>query len=108
MILTMTLLGGSEAASASGRTIVGEWAPDPRQCTPMAGAISILPLAIVGDDMRCDFSGVSRAGDVVTWRGRCGFPDPAKPTTVVAALRGEALSIRFNGSAPNQFRRCAR
>jgi len=85
------------AALAGGRTIVGTWAPDPSECTPANGMIVIGPLDIVGDEFRCDFTSVSRAGDVVTWRGACGFPTPPKPTTVVARLSGETLHVSING-----------
>lgn len=74
----------------------------------MGGAIGIRPLAIVGDEMRCDFDKVARSGDRVTWRGRCGFPEPARPMTVVAALRGETLLIRYDGMPPDIYRRCRR
>jgi hypothetical protein len=85
---------------------VGRWAPDPRQCLPSAGAIAIDPLSIVGDDFRCDFNSVSRSGDAVTWQGRCGFPEPPKPATVVATARGETLSLKINGGENGPYRRC--
>ena len=59
--------------------------------------VVIGPLDIVGDEFRCDFTSVSRAGDVVTWRGACGFPTPFKPATVIARLTGEILRINING-----------
>lgn len=93
---------------AQGRTIVGEWAPNPRECTPIGGAITILPLGIVGDEMRCDFDTVVRQDNVVTWRGQCGFPEDVRRSTVVAATHGETLSVRINGQPADLYRRCRR
>lgn len=93
-------------AQAGGRTIVGEWAPDPHQCWPSQGAIAISPLSVVGDEFQCNFNSVSRLGDVVTWRGTCGFPDVARPATVVASLRGDTLFMRINGGDNGPYRRC--
>lgn len=103
---TLALFVSFAPAQAGGRTIVGEWAPDPRQCWPSQGAIAIGPLSVVGDDFRCDFTSVSRLGDVVTWRGACGFPDPARPAIVVASLRGDTLALRINGGENGPYRRC--
>jgi hypothetical protein len=100
----MTSLSGG--ALASGRTIAGTWAPDPNECTPANGMVVIGPLDIVGDEFRCDFTSVSRAGDVVTWRGTCGFPTPFKPATVIARLTGETLRININGGENDPYWRC--
>ncbi len=104
--LTLILILSLAPAWAGGRTIVGDWAPDPHQCWPSQGAIAIRSLSVVGDDFRCDFRDVSRLDDVVTWRGTCGFPDPARPATVVASLRGDTLSMRINGGENGPYRRC--
>ena len=76
-------------------------------CTPVGGMVSIGPLSLTSDELACTFSIVSRAGDVVTWHGRCsnGEADP-KPATVTAALRGGALAIRINGVSTDKLRRC--
>ena len=93
-------------ALAAGRSIVGDWAPNPRMCRPMDGALKIVPLGMAGDEFSCDFKSVSRAGDVVTWRGSCGFPGKSRAATVVAALRGEVLSVRINGNGIGSYQRC--
>jgi hypothetical protein len=91
---------------AQGRTIVGEWAPDPANCLPYAGAIKISALSLVGDEMSCQFRSVARQGDVVTWQGRCDFADSSMPVTVVAALTGQRLSVRINRQPADTYRRC--
>jgi hypothetical protein len=90
----------------AGQSIVGKWAPDPSQCAPAQGMIGIGPLDMVGDEFRCDFSSVSRSGDVVTWTGSCGFPAPPEKATVVARLSGAVLHLRINGSDNGAYRRC--
>ena len=98
---------GSGAASAGGRTIVGAWALDEGECTPASGMVVIGPLDLVGDEFRCDFKSVSRAGDVVTWHGACRLPTTApEPAIVVARLSGEALHISINGDDNGDYRRC--
>ena len=103
----LLLTGALAPALAQGRTIVGEWALEHADCTPLAGSIVIGPLSIVGDDMRCDFRSVSRSGDVVTWRGGCGFPEPEERATVVAAAQGDRLFLTINGGRNGPYRRCA-
>ncbi|WP_246775571.1 hypothetical protein [Methylobacterium aquaticum] len=98
------LLLACTPALAAGRSIVGEWAPDPRRCQPIDGALKIAPLGMAGDEFSCDFKSVSREGDVVTWRGFCSAP--RKAATVVASLRGEVLSVRVNGDSIGSYRRC--
>ena len=96
----------AEPADAAGRTIVGRWAPDPAQCTPLGGMIAIDALDMVGDEFRCDFKSVSRAGDVVTWNGACGFPTLFEPAKVVASLDGDVLHVRINNEDNGAYRRC--
>lgn len=105
-VLAMAMPCISSTASANGRTIVGTWAPDPRECTPVAGMIAIGPLSMQGDDFRCDFEDVARLDDVVTWHGTCGFPENARRATVVARLRGETLTVVIDGGADGPYRRC--
>lgn len=92
-------------ALAAGRSIVGEWAPNPRMCRPMDGALKIVPLGMAGDEFSCDFKSVSRVGDVVTWRGSCGFPrsrelQPSSQHCV------ERSSVRINGNGIGSYQRC--
>ena len=88
-------------------TIVGTWAPDPRECTPM-NALHIGPLDLMmGDEIACSFRDVSRSGEVVTWHGACGGPEqPKDRSTVVAERRGKLLYIRLNGAQNGPYLRC--
>lgn len=104
--VAVTLACGPAPVMAAGRTIVGDWSPNPRMCRPMDGALKIVPLGMAGDEFSCNFKSVARSGDVVTWRGSCGFTDGTKAATVVAALSGETLSLRINGNDFGSYRRC--
>ncbi len=95
-------------ALAGGRTIVGDWAPDPKSCFPSAGAVNISAMSLVADEMSCAFKSVARTGDQVTWRGSCNFADRAVPAVVVATLQGERLSVRVNNQQTDTYRRCKR
>lgn len=107
ILLSVGLLAAAPAMAA-GRTIVGNWAPDPRSCFPSAGAVNISAMALVADEMSCAFKSVARTGDQVTWRGRCSFSDRAVPAVVVATLQGERLSVRVNAQPADTYRRCGR
>ncbi len=106
ILLPVVLLGLAAPASAAGRTIVGEWAPDPANCLPFAGAMKISAMSMVADDMSCSFKSVTREGDQVTWRGGCSYGNKAVPSVVVATLRGETLAVRINGKPGETYRRC--
>jgi hypothetical protein len=98
-------------ATAGGRqTIVGYWreAVKAGQCEPKPD-LSIRPMALIVNEYACDFRSVSRAGDDVTWTGKCGFGDQQEEVrTVVASLRGNQLSLAFNGMQQGVFKRCPR
>lgn len=104
--LAALLVASTVAPALAAQSIVGLWAPDPKQCTPAQGMIAIGPLQIGGDEFRCDFTSVKRSGDVVTWTGKCGFPTPPEKATVVASLGGAALRLRINGADNGAYRRC--
>ena len=97
-------------ATSSGRaaeSIVGTWAPDPSECTPVGGMVAIGPLSLVADELACRFATVVRAGDKVTWRGRCSTGGAAPtPATVTAALRSGNLAITIDGAPSGTLRRC--
>lgn len=93
-------------ALAGGRSIVGQWAPDPKNCVPSAGAIVVGALSLTADEMACGFKSVARQGDQVTWRGKCDFADSSMPATVVAMLNGSSLSVRINKQPADTYRRC--
>jgi hypothetical protein len=84
-----------EPADAREKIIVGLWALDPKNCTPASGMIGIEPLGMVGDEFRCDFDSVIRAGNTVVWNGRCS--ESSRPSTVVARTTGTAVYVRING-----------
>lgn len=90
------------------QTIVGTWAPDPRECTPVGGMVSIQPLGLMmGDEFACTFHDVSRSGEVVTWHGGCGGPEqPTRRSTVIAERRGALLYVRLNGAQNGPYLRC--
>jgi hypothetical protein len=81
-----------------------------RQYVQPAGAITVGPQSIVGEDFYCRFDSVSRKGSLVTWKGRCSAGDEDRPRTVQARLAGKNLSYRYKGvsgwSPP--YARCAR
>lgn len=108
ILVAVGLLAATAPAMAAGRTIVGDWAPDPSSCFPSAGAVNISAMSLVADEMSCTFKSVARTGDQVTWKGRCSFADRAVPSVVVATLQGERLSVRVNGQSPDTYRRCRR
>lgn len=56
MLALGTLADSAGVAEAAGRTIVGKWAPNSRNCLPHAGAIRISALMLVGDEPVCDFT----------------------------------------------------
>ena len=95
------------AAANAAQTIVGTWAPDPRECSPMSAVyIGSLDM-MMGDEFRCSFRDVSRSGAVVTWHGGCGGPEQARDhSTVIAELRGKLLYIRLNGTQNGPYLRC--
>jgi hypothetical protein len=102
---------GSAPASAQPRTIVGDWAETRAGCaSPMAGLISIAPMAISTDEYVCRFDGVSRAGSTVNWTGVCEEPSGRKTRERVSATEaGGRLTIRFgNGHAWQPLMRCPR
>jgi hypothetical protein len=106
LIAILALLALDCRGLTAAQTIVGRWAPDPAQCTPVGGMIGIGPLDIVADEFQCRFDSVSRAGNIVTWHGRCGFPTPPEPATVVARLSGATLHVSINGANNGAYRRC--
>ena len=105
MMLAMALTAMAGNAGAA-ETIVGYWQPTDGSCSPSGGGIYIGPKEIVGDEFSCQFKDVSRRGDVVTWAGRCGFPEPMQRSTVVASLRGRLLTVAVNGGQNGPYRRC--
>ena len=106
IVAAVLATGWGTSGQAAGRTVSGDWAPDASACTPVDGLISIGPLSLIGDELACRFRDVSRRGDVVTWHGRCGQPEPAGAATVVARLAGDSLRVTVDGRESGTYRRC--
>ncbi len=110
MAATAVALLATAVRSQERRSIVGKWSTAAGQCVRPLSLIDIGPRSLSGEDFSCDFSSVSRKGDVVTFRGECryGADGPVKET-VVARLAGERLYYRFSGykSENGPFRRCS-
>lgn len=88
-------------------SIVGTWAPNPAECTPVNGLVEIGAKSVNADDLSCTFDDVSRTGNVVTWRGRCTDGTRWTDSTVVATLRGRTLDLDVGGQGLRAgLRRC--
>jgi hypothetical protein len=101
-ILVSTIIVALHAAES----IVGSWSTT-QDCKPI-DTIHVSPMALVGEDWDCTFKSVTRRGDVVTWRGRCGnaIHDNDQATTIVARLSGGQLHLSDNGKSMGTYRRC--
>lgn len=108
ILLSIAISSVAVPAMAQGRTIVGEWAPDPKNCLPFAGAMQISAMSMVTDEMSCNFKSVARSGDQVTWRGGCSFGSKSVPSMVIATLMGDTLAVRINNQPADTYRRCQR
>ncbi|MDE4914556.1 hypothetical protein PQI07_28220 [Methylobacterium sp. 092160098-2] len=108
ILVSVGILAVASPAMAAGRSIVGEWAPDPANCLPFAGAMKISAMSMVADEMSCSFRSVVRDGDKVTWRGGCSSGSKDVPSVVVATLHGETLAVRINNQPADTYRRCRR
>lgn len=93
-LVLATLISLSPVLAEARESIVGEWASRRAECgTPQA--IKVEPQALAADEMMCEFPGVSRKGDVVTFRGTCDSGQGAEPETLTATLAGKRLSLSF-------------
>lgn len=97
------------APVSAAETIVGRWGESRDVC--LSGmALDVLPMGLSAEETRCDFTDVSRSGDVVTWKGRCFVHGEAsRAETVVATLNPDrSLSVHFRGSGAriDGLRRC--
>ena len=103
-----TLIMTATSSGRAAESIVGTWAPNPGDCTPVGGMVAVGPLSLTSDDLACRFATVSRAGDVVTWRGHCSTGETAsKPATVTAAWRNSTLVLTIDGTPSGRLRRCS-
>lgn len=103
------LLAVSTAPAVAAETIVGRWGESREVCSG-AMSIDIAAMGLRSEEFACDFTDVSRVGDVVTWKGRCFVhEEPPRKETVVATLHPDrSLTMVFHGSGVNieGLRRC--
>lgn len=104
--LALAIFTASFGAGQAAQTIVGVWRQAGGSCQITRGAVSIGPMHMGGDEWRCDFHDVDRKGDVVTWKGKCGFPEPFERAVVKASLVGQSLYVRINGGEAARWERC--
>lgn len=108
-VRTVLLLVASATPAAAAETIVGRWGESREVCSG-AMAVDVKPMGLSSEEMSCEFTDVSRVGDVVTWKGRCFVrEEPPRKETVVATLHPDrSLTIFFHGSGANiqDLRRC--
>ena len=95
--------------AVAAESIVGAWSAT-RACKKI-DRIDISSMSLGGEDWYCTFNSVSRKGDVVTWRWRCGSPyveDDPHPyaATFVARLSGAKLYLSENGKSWGAYMRC--
>ena len=95
--------------AVAAESIVGAWSAN-RACKEI-DRIDISSMSLGGEDWYCSFNSVSRKGDVVTWRGRCGSPDVEDDphpyaSTIVARLSGARLYLSENGKSWGAYKRC--
>jgi hypothetical protein len=92
------LILAATAANAQ-QTIVGAWASGGR-CSHPLSRVAVGPLSLSGEDWYCEFDKVSRAGDTVSWGGKCNFSENGfKKTAATAQLRAGKLFYRFDRDA---------
>jgi hypothetical protein len=100
-------LPASQGGTWAAETIVGTWAPDTASCTSGQDAIVIIkPLSISGA-ITCNFTSVSRSGNVVAWKGSCMSPEgDERPGGMKATLSGKELTLEGSGLGAGPLLRC--
>lgn len=90
------------------RSIVGTWTSAGSACTRAAGALTIGPLSLDGEDVACRFSSVKREGNRVTWQGRCDDAEGGGRQIVIATETNGKLTIRYvpGGNVIDNLVRC--
>jgi hypothetical protein len=90
------------------RSIVGTWTSAGSACTRAAGALTIGPLSLDGEDVACRFSSVKREGNRVTWQGRCDDAEGGGRQIVIATEINGKLTIRYvpGGNVIDNLVRC--
>ena len=109
LLLAIVALPFLATTGSARETIVGRWG-ESRDVCGSGAAIDIGPMGLSSEETACEFSDVSRTGDVVTWKGRCFVHDaPSRQETVVATHNPDrSLTIAFRGSGAviDGLRRC--
>lgn len=85
--------------ASAAESIVGHWGETQEVCRS-ATVIVLAPMRLQSDETICNFTDVTRTGNVVTWRGTCRAGDvPLRRETVVATLnRNQTLTLLFKGT----------
>lgn len=104
-VLAVAVFSFGIGQCGAAETIVGKWAQVGGSCKRMPDLV-IEPMAIVAEEMRCDFRDVSRSGDLVTWHGECSDGAETTKTTAKAKLTGRRLAVSLNGNEPIYYERC--
>ncbi len=112
VVAVLSLVALSMAAvcrpASAAESIVGRWGETQEVCSS-ATVIVLAPMRLQSDETICNFTDVTRSGNVVTWRGTCrAGEEPIRRETVVATLnRNHTLSLLFEGTGakiPNLIR----
>lgn len=98
-IAALLLVLAATVPASAAETIVGRWGETNEVCAG-ADALVVKPMGLSAEQMSCDFTDVSRSGDVVTWKGRCFVQEesPRRETVVATLASDRSLRILFRGS----------
>lgn len=107
-ILGMLALLVTGASAQQPRSIVGTWTQAGSACTRAAGALTIGPMSLSGEDVTCRFSSVKREGNRVTWQGVCDDAEGSARQTVIATETEGRLTLRYvpGGNVIDKLIRC--
>ncbi|MFN3481779.1 MAG: hypothetical protein ACK4YX_02015 [Rhabdaerophilum calidifontis] len=107
-ILGLLIASAAGACAQQPRSIVGIWTQAGAACTRAAGALTIGPMSLSGEDVACRFSSVKREGNRVTWQGVCDDAEGSARQTVIATETEGRLTIRYvpGGNVIDRLVRC--
>lgn len=89
------MLGTLPALAQQPRSIVGFWRWPEAGCNRHDGAIRIMPMEMVSEDVTCKFASVKREGSTVIWQGSCDSAEGGSKQTVTATEANNRLTITF-------------
>lgn len=104
VIASVCFIGLAASPLCAGESIVGAWSTT-KACKEI-DRMDVEPMSVGGEDWYCTFQSVVRKGDTVTWRGKCGNPEPDHDAVVIARLSGGKLHMSENGVHWGPLRRC--